>query len=230
MSRIFRLAYERHGYVRAPTLVQSTRNGIPSGALTDVAVGPATHTVVVGIMDITRYTARDKKSLIASQVGSSGCRMLTILRSLPPASLAHLKRRATEKKWPEARSRCERRQLIRAMSSGQKASLTRPSQGGEENGLAFLPAQVRACPHGGVLKARRTDRTTNCDRSSLIITDYESFRNVCVSLSVLHSPSVLTPGRWATWMQSVRRMGDLSSMRLPSQSGNKSPQLGPFRN
>ena len=32
-------------------------------------------------------------------------------RSMPAASLAHLKRRASEKKWPEARLWCERSQL-----------------------------------------------------------------------------------------------------------------------
>jgi len=32
-------------------------------------------------------------------------------RALPPTSLAHLRRRASEKKWPEARSWCERRHL-----------------------------------------------------------------------------------------------------------------------
>jgi len=32
-------------------------------------------------------------------------------RSMPPTSLAHLKCRASEKKWPEARSWCERRHL-----------------------------------------------------------------------------------------------------------------------
>ena len=32
-------------------------------------------------------------------------------RSLPPAFLAHLKRMASEKKWPEARPWCERRQV-----------------------------------------------------------------------------------------------------------------------
>ena len=32
-------------------------------------------------------------------------------RSMPPTSLAHLRRRASEKKWPEARSWCERRHL-----------------------------------------------------------------------------------------------------------------------
>jgi len=36
-----------------------------------------------------------------------------IRRTLPPTSLAHLKRRASEKKWPEVRSWCERRQLNR---------------------------------------------------------------------------------------------------------------------
>ena len=30
---------------------------------------------------------------------------------MPPASLAHLKHRVSEKKWPEARSWCEQRQL-----------------------------------------------------------------------------------------------------------------------
>jgi len=32
-------------------------------------------------------------------------------RAMPPTSLAHLRRRASEKKWPEARSWCERRHL-----------------------------------------------------------------------------------------------------------------------
>jgi len=32
-------------------------------------------------------------------------------RSMPPTSLANLRRRASEKKWPEARSWCERRHL-----------------------------------------------------------------------------------------------------------------------
>jgi len=32
-------------------------------------------------------------------------------RSMPPTSLAHLRRRASEKKWPKARSWCERRHL-----------------------------------------------------------------------------------------------------------------------
>jgi len=32
-------------------------------------------------------------------------------RSMPPTSLAHLRRRTSEKKWPEAWSWCERRRL-----------------------------------------------------------------------------------------------------------------------
>jgi len=34
-------------------------------------------------------------------------------RAMPPDSLAHLMRSASEKKWPEARSWCERRHLNR---------------------------------------------------------------------------------------------------------------------
>jgi len=36
-----------------------------------------------------------------------------VRRPLPPTFLAHLKRRVSEKKWPESRSWCERRQLNR---------------------------------------------------------------------------------------------------------------------
>ena len=41
-------------------------------------------------------------------------------RAMPPTSLAHLRRRASEKKWPEARSWCERRRLNKGASSGRK--------------------------------------------------------------------------------------------------------------
>ena len=84
--------------------------------------------------------------------GSSG------QRRLPPTSLAHLKRRASEKKW---RSWCE---LNRGGYVFRKKGQTRsdPSQGGEEDGLAVLPAQVRACPHGRVLESAENRPDDHC--------------------------------------------------------------------
>jgi len=76
-------------------------------------------------------------------------------RALPPTSLAHLRRRASEKKWPEARSWCERRHLNKAYVLRKKGKLTRPQPGGEEDALAVLPAQVGACPHGCVPEEHR---------------------------------------------------------------------------
>ena len=77
--------------------------------------------------------------------GSSGWRLLTATGyshgQLPWAS---------EKKWPEAWSWCERRRLGKGYAPGERQARPDPSQGGEANGLEVMPAQVRACPHGRV--------------------------------------------------------------------------------
>jgi len=60
--------------------------------------------------------------------GWSGWRMPMAYDDLTANLLAHLKRRASEKKWPEARSWCERRRLNKDTSSGRKASRPTPAR------------------------------------------------------------------------------------------------------
>ena len=57
-----------------------------------------------------------------------------------PASLAHLRRRASEKKWPEARSWCERRNLNQGYVLRKRGKRqTRPQ-----------PGRKRGRPHGSI--------------------------------------------------------------------------------
>ena len=90
--------------------------------------------------------------LAASEPDEHGVEWLTLASGdrLPsrPTSLAHLKRRASEK-WPESPV------VVRAETTqqgvrppGERQARPDPSQGGEANGLEVLPAQVWACPHG----------------------------------------------------------------------------------
>ena len=53
-----------------------------------------------------------------------------------PTSLAHLRRRTSEKKWPEAQAWCERRNVNQGYVLRKRPD---PSQGGKENGLTVLP-------------------------------------------------------------------------------------------
>ena len=90
----------------------------------------------------------------ASEPDDRGVEWLTLVDGdrLPsrPTSLAHLKRRASEKKWPEAGRGASRDDSTRGTSSGRGQARPDPSQGGEANGLEVLPAEVRAYPHGRV--------------------------------------------------------------------------------
>jgi len=60
-----------------------------------------------------------------------------------PTSLARLKRRASEKKWPEARSWCERRRLNKRYDLREKG---KPDQTPARAEIEVLPAQVRGMP------------------------------------------------------------------------------------
>jgi len=97
--------------------------------------------------------------LAASEPDAHGVESLTLADGTrPPArptSLAHLRRRVSGRKWPEARSWRERRQLNQGYVLRKRASLTRPQPGRRRDGLAVLPAQVGACPHGYVLEEHR---------------------------------------------------------------------------
>jgi len=80
-------------------------------------------------------------------------------RSMPiPASLVHLKRRASEKQWPEARSWCEQRQVNKGYVLRKKGKPDPTPAKAEERTASHclpLPAQFRACPHGCVLEAHK---------------------------------------------------------------------------
>jgi len=100
---------------------------------------------------IPRNEVADKwAKLAASEPDDHGVEWLTLADGTRPpqrpTSLARLRRRASEKNWPEARSWCERRQLNRGYVLRKKGKPDpTPSQGGEENGLAVLPTQAGVC-------------------------------------------------------------------------------------
>jgi len=63
-----------------------------------------------------------------------------------PTSLAHLKRRASEKKWPEARSWCERRRLNKgyALREKGKPDPTQPGRRSERPRGSILLYQLKS--------------------------------------------------------------------------------------
>jgi len=68
-------------------------------------------------------------------------------------SIVQLRRRASEKKWPEARSWCEQRWLNKGYVLREEGKPDpRPQPGRRSERPRSLPAQVRACPRGRVLE------------------------------------------------------------------------------
>jgi len=90
-----------------------------------------------------------------------------------PTPLAHLRRRASEKKWPEARSWCERRHLNRGYVLRKKGKPDRPPPGRRsgqppDSTSSSLGMPSRACTS----RARATDRMTTAGgatRRTLVI-------------------------------------------------------------
>ena len=92
---------------------------------------------------------RERGRGLVSQAGrtTTGLRTDDTRFSARPTSLAHLRRRASEKKWPEARSWCERRRLNKGyvLRKKGKPGLT-PARAEKRTAARFyVPAQVRAC-------------------------------------------------------------------------------------
>jgi len=97
----------------------------------------------------------------------------SVRRPLPPTSLAHLKRRASEKKWPEARSWCERRQLNRGYVLGKKGKPDpTPARAEKRTASRFYQLKPGNALTGVYLKStenRPYDHCWWCDPETLVV-------------------------------------------------------------
>jgi len=147
----------------------------------------------------------------ASEPDDRGLEWLTLSNGdrLPsrPTSLAHLKCRASEKKWPEVRAETTQ-QGVRP--PGERQARPDPSQGGEVNNFEVLPAQVRACPHGRVPEERITDRTTTAGgatrRTIVVLTRRETTSSINVT-------SGKTNRMWAMAKEMTKKQAEVARGR-----------------